>query len=232
MFKLIALIMAAAMLASCEFVSIDKSKVAATWNKDTAVCDGEVETRSFDLSGFQSIVLNGHADVDVFQGDVFEVTVTANTELFQHLDYYVEDGVLILQTKDRKSVKAKKYDVKITAPVLNKITVNGASDMNLHRYAAEEGLELEVNGAGDLAFEGGFTAPSLKVVVNGAGDIDAEGLDLQDLVVEVNGAGDAEVSGRTVNATFRIAGAGDIDARHLAKEHVESSKSGVGSIKL
>ena len=55
---------------------------------------------------------------------------------------------------------------------------------------------------------------------------------MQDLLVEVNGAGDAEVSGRTVNATFKIAGAGDIDARLLAKEHVETSKSGVGSIKL
>jgi len=232
MLKVIAFVMAALMLASCEFVSVDKSKVAATWNKEATVCEGDVETRSFDLSGFQSIVLNGHADVDVYQGDVFEVSVTANADLFQHLDYSVQDGVLILQTVDRKNVKAKKYNVKITAPVFTRITVNGASDLDLHRYAAEEGLTLEVNGAGDLAFEGGFTAPSLKVVVNGAGDIEAEQLDLQDLLVEVNGAGDAEVSGRTVNATFKIAGAGDIDARLLEKEHVETSKSGVGSIKL
>lgn len=232
MLKVIAFVMAAMMLASCEFVSVDKSKVAATWNKEATVCDGDVETRSFDLDGFQAIRLNGHADVDVFQGDVFEVTVTANTDLFQHLDYSVMDGVLVLQTVDRKTVRAKKYNVKITAPVLTDITVNGASDLNLHRYAAEEGLTLEVNGAGDLSFEGGFAAPSLKVVVNGAGDIEAEGLDLQDLVVEVNGAGDAEVAGRTVNASFKIAGAGDIDARHLEREHVETSKSGLGSIKL
>lgn len=232
MSKMIAFVMTALMLASCEFITIDKSKVAATWNSDKTVCEGEVETRSFDLDGFQAIVLNGHADVDIFQGDVFDVTVTANADLFQYLDYTVEDGVLILQTRDKKSVKAKKYNVKVTAPCFTRITVNGASDLNLHRYEAEEGLALEVNGAGDLTFEGGFTAPSLQVVVNGAGDIEAEGLNLQDLIVEVNGAGDAEVSGRTVNATFRIAGAGDIDARHLTREHVETSKSGLGSIKL
>lgn len=232
--RFFALTLAALTLVSCKFISLDESKFNQMGlGGDRISCDGTVDTRIMaDLTGFDAINLYGSADVDVYQGEAWEVKVTANEDVFQHLDYTVSEGVLTLQTVDRKHIRAKKYHVYVTVPALSKITVNGAADMNLHSYEAEQGLDLVVNGAGDLSFEGGFKAPYLKVVLNGAGDIDAEGLDLTDLEVEVNGAGDADLSGRTVNALFRISGAGDIDASHLAKENVETSKNGVGSIKL
>ena len=49
-----------------------------TSKKSHVVCNGPVETRTFDLAGFNSITVNGSADVEIFQADSFSFSVTAN----------------------------------------------------------------------------------------------------------------------------------------------------------
>ena len=225
--KRIAILLTAALaFSSCQFVTINPNLV----NKATVRCGGPVETRSFDLADFQSIRVNGHAQVKLAQGDSFAVNVSANEEVFDYLDYYVENGVLVLQNKDRMQIRAETYTVYVQAPVLKDVTVNGAGDVNLMGYQSDTPFGIQVNGAGDIDLTD-VRVPSLQIEVNGAGDIVCEALDVEELSVEVNGAGDARLGGRATNARFKIAGAGDIDAKNLKTEHVDVKKAGAGRIR-
>ena len=47
----------------------------------------------------------------------------------------------------------------------------------------------------------------------------------------VNGAGDAVVSGKAARASLNISGAGDIDARALQCDDIDTKVRGVGSIR-
>ncbi len=226
--KTIALLFSTAVLAltSCQFVTINPGVM----NRNTVRCEGPIEARSFDLTGFQSIRANGQAKVKLAQGDDFSVTVSANAEVFDYLDYQVVDGVLIIQNKDRTQLRAETYNVYIQAPFFTNVTVNGAGDVNMMGYQSENDFSIRVNGAGDIDLVD-VRVPSLEIEVNGAGDIEAESIDVVELSVEVNGAGDAKLSGNAVNAKFQIAGAGDINAKGLKTEHVDVKKAGAGRIR-
>ena len=195
--------------------------------------EGPVVTKSFDIKDFDAICINGNADVVFTQTDAWEVTVRTQENVIDELDYKVEDGVLMIQAKDHRTIRAEVYDVTVKAPDMTSIVVNGAGDIKIPAGLRTAGtLKVEVNGAGDLDFTG-IVCQDLKIEANGASDIDAHGIDVKTVKVQINGAGDVELSGKTVDATLEVNGAGDIDARELtvsgeAKQH----KSGVASIKL
>lgn len=225
--KTFALILAALTLAACNF-NLNGVNVG---NGKRVVCKGPVVQKTLDLADFNAITVNGAADMEISQGTQFKVAVKANEEVFQHLDYKVEDGVLILETIEHVNIKAEEFDIYITLPLLKDLTVNGAADVDIKSgYSAADPLSIIVNGAGDLEFSG-ITVPSLNFELNGAGDIEASALQVDQLNVSVNGAGDIELSGKAGKASFDVNGAGDIDARALECSEIVKSKSGLARIR-
>lgn len=194
-------------------------------------CKGPVVTRTLNLSDFNSIILNGSCDIDLVQQNDFLVSVNANEEVFEHINFHVENGSLMLETKENVNIVAEKYNVTIGLPVVKDVVVNGAGDVDLKNgYSYAEPLKIVVNGAGDLEFTG-IQVPDLSIIVNGAGDIDAHDLNVKMLNIDVHGAGDAKVSGKASRAELSVSGVGDIDARALDCDDVHTSKSGVASIR-
>lgn len=194
-------------------------------------CKGPVVVKDLELKDFTSIVVNGSSDINLTQSDTYSVVVTANEEVFDHIDYRVEEGVLVIGTKKNITLRAEKYEIAIALPQLESFIVNGAADLNqLSTYSSDKDLTMQVNGAGDLNIIG-IKVPALTFTANGACDIKASGLDVQNLVVNVNGAGDAVLSGKAVTAHFSVNGAGDIDARNLECESYTTHRAGVASIR-
>ncbi len=195
-------------------------------------CKGPVVEKTFDLTGFESIRIDGSCDLVLSQQDNFLVKVNANEQVYEYLDYAVEDKTLVIKTKNNVTIHAETYGLTVALPLLKGFTINGAGDIDLKGgYYAGEGLTLTVNGAGDLELND-IQVPSIAVTLNGAGDIDLKDIDVQEITVSVNGAGDLFVSGKADKASFSISGAGDIDARGLDVEDVDTHKSGIASIKL
>ncbi len=220
---LIALLAAA--LCSCTFNVNTSGKIVR--------CKGPIQVKTLEeITGFNSIVVQGAADLFLIQQAECEVTVRANEEVFQYLDYQVVDGTLYIQNKDRVNITADTYDITIGLPSLTAITVNGAADVKWKSpYTSEKDMAIKVNGAGDLEL-GGVSVPALSIVVNGAGDVDAASLDVDTLAITVNGAGDVLVSGVSDTAFFKVNGAGMVDARNLDCEAVETKRAGVAVIRL
>ena len=131
--------------------------------------EGAVVNKSFDLKDFDQIVINGHADVSFTQSDAYEVTVRTQENILEWLDYKVEGTTLIIEAKDKREIRAEKYDLVIQAPALKKLVVNGASDFNVGGLRSEEGLDIEINGAGDMDFDR-IQCNSLSLEVNGAAE--------------------------------------------------------------
>ena len=204
-----------------------------TGGKNAIKGEGEVITKSFDLKDFDQIVLNGHADVTFTQGETFDVTVRTQANVIDHLDYRVEGTKLILENKNKVTIRAEEFAVNIQAPALKSITVNGAGDLNIEGgLNSDEDFKVTVNGAGDLSFEA-IRCKDLSIEVNGAADIDLTSIAVNDLRIEVNGAGDVTATGKAENASLRVNGAGDIDARGLTVAgKVNKSASGLAKIQL
>ena len=202
--------------------------------KDAIKGEGPVTSVSFDnLTGFDAIEINGHADVQFNQSSVYEVTVKTQENILEWLDYKVDGTTLIIETKDHREIRAERYDLVIQAPALKKLVVNGASDFEINSLRVDGGFEVNVNGAGDLDFDH-ITCQSLTVEVNGAADANLTDLYVQEaLKVEVNGAGDVNLTGASGTASFEVNGAGDIDATGLkVAGKVSKHASGLAKIKM
>lgn len=222
--KSIYLLCALVLSVSCININIGNGK--------SVTCKGPVVVKDMELSDFSSIVVNGHSDLNFSQADAFSVSVTANEEVFEHLNYHVDNNVLYITHKNNVNIRAEKYEVTVSLPFVESITVNGAADVNqVGGYKAEKDLKVMVNGAGDLSFAG-VSVPSLSCTVNGAADVKASALDVDNLSISINGAGDAVLSGKAAKASFSVSGAGDIDARGLECGDIHTSKAGVASIRL
>ena len=200
--------------------------------KHQVVCKGDVIEKTLPLPGFQGIRVNGSSDIDLVQGDSCRVIVRACEEVFDYIDYKVNNDILVIENKDNVNIKAETFDVTVVIPKLIVMTVNGSADVEFKGgYISSEGLEITVNGAGDLELDG-VRVPRLVVAGNGAIDIEARNIDVNELSLDIHGAGDAVISGTAASASFSVSGAGDVDARGLDCGNVSTRKSGVASIRL
>jgi hypothetical protein len=221
--KVILAFAALAVLCSCNF-SMNLG------NAKRIICRGDVEKRPFDLTDFEKIVLNGAADLKYSTDETYSVVVEANAEVFQHLNYRVEEGVLILETKYKVQPIAETFDIYVSSPVLQKLTINGASEASVSRIESEQDLIIGVNGSAQCELKD-INVPSLTFTVNGAGELDATRLQVGKLYVNVNGAGDVKIAGSADYASFSVAGAGDIDARELDCARIDRSTAGAARIR-
>lgn len=194
---------------------------------------GPVISKTFDFKDFDTIEINGGADVTFNQSSIYEVTVRTQESIFDWLDYKVEGSKLVLQVKDKRNVRAEVFDIVIQAPELNKVVVNGASDFDIRGLRIDGDLDVQVNGAGDLDFDQ-IACESLSVQVNGAGDAKLSSLNIRKtLKVEVNGAGDVDITGRAQDVSLDVNGVGDIDATGLKVDgEVKQHKAGIATIRL
>ncbi len=219
---------AALLCASC--VHVNKNYQGG---KNSVKGTGSIITKDFDFKDFHSVCINGNADVRFVQSDDWAVSLRTQENIPEYLDYKVEDGVLVIEAKDRRTIRAEVYDLTVKAPVLRRVEVNGASDFDIEDgLRSDEDLTIVVNGAGDLTFKG-VACRDLSVKVNGAADLEAADLDVREVRVRINGAGDVVLSGKAGDADLSVNGAGDIDARRLVVAgEVNKQASGVAKIKL
>lgn len=186
---------------------------------------GSLITRTFDVAGFDRVVLDGAFDVYVTVGDDDAVTATIDDNLAALLTAEVERDVLRLDWK-KACRPSRKCRVDVTLPELKGFTVNGAGDVNITDVRGTR-LELRINGAGDMEVSGSIDA--LDLVVSGAGDVEAGELAAQEVEVRVSGAGDATVrAARSLDAT--VSGVGDITYLGDPAEK-QTRVSGVGDIR-
>lgn len=201
------------------------------FNGVTVNGEGPVETRVYELDGFDNIIVNGHFDIDFCQSEAWEVSLTTQQNIFEHINFSVNGDKLILNVIDSVKVNADKFDVKVSAPALSRVEVNGATDLSIPGGISSDGpLAIKVNGACDIDING-LKCSVLDVEINGAGDLDVSGIDTDEVKFEISGAGDANLSGKTRKAYFEVNGAGDIDATKLEAGEIQKNTSGLAKIK-
>ena len=210
--------------------------VNANWTgggKNAIKGEGPVISKSFDLKDFDRIVINGQADAVFTQSDAYEVTLRAQENIFDYVDYRVEGTTLILELKDKRTVRSTEFDVTLKAPALKRLEINGAADFDIPAgLKSNDDLQIEVNGAGDLTFNA-VRCNNLTIQANGAADVDLTDINVQKLKVDVNGAGDVIVEGNAADADLSVNGAGDIDASRLKViGKVSKHAAGLAKIKM
>lgn len=186
---------------------------------------GNIVSESRDVSLFTGIALETAGDITLSQGDSEPLTIEADDNLLPLLTSRVENGVLVLGTKDEVNLRpSRDIHYTITVKSLDRLEISGAGDIS-GRDLTLDALSIDISGAGDVDLSG--TTNSLSITVSGQGDYRGCNLQSSTASLEISGQGDAGVNA-TDTLSVTVSGLGDVS--YLGSPQVSQDVSGMGDV--
>lgn len=180
-------------------------------NQATEEVPGKEKTKkNYYVASFTAIELTGVADVSFTQSDKVSVEVIGPENYLPFVVIESRDGVLKVNTRKIGNKRVGKgLEVKIAAPVLQRLSNRGVGDFKTTNPLKTDRLWVDNLGVGDTRLTG---------------------LECDSLTVNHRGVGDLRLSGTAIKAAYTARGVGDVDAREMKAEDVSLEHTGVGDI--
>lgn len=206
--------------------------------------DDDWESKTYDLSDFTEVFLEGGYKVYLIQGDKNSLTVRASDiDVFDYLKVKNDSESLSLKI-DRKYFDFERVTLYLTFKNIEKINIEGGVriktrgylDLNDFSVHVKGGAKIELNlkaedvkvvAEGGVLFELNGVAESLDIHISGAGHIDASDLKTKDVTIKIEGVGAGNVYA-TETLYAKIEGVGKIKYRGNPK--VTKNIDGLGSV--
>ncbi len=171
--------------------------------------NGRIESREFELSGFERIYAGGNYDLTLIPADKDLVIIETDENLFRHINVEVFNKSLnINNVRNLKGSKGILVDVYYQN--LTRLSSTGTSKIKTRGMLKTERLDVNLSGAGSIELE-----------------VETELLDVQ-----MSGAGVVNLTGNTRKQEIHISGAGGLRASGLRSEECEVNLSGLGNANI
>jgi hypothetical protein len=202
---------------------------------DAAVGSGNLVSQEFELSDFDQVDASHSFQVSLTQGDEFAVTVSADDNVVDKLNVVVSDGTLKLGLLEPGFYSNLTLIADVTMPDLSRVSLSGASRLDMPAIVTEEDFRGSLSGASLLT--GDLSAVDVELDLSGASrvtlDGSAESLDLEasgasrvDLAEFEVDAANVQVSGAST-AVVNVTGTLDVEASGASRvEYVGSPRMG------
>jgi len=151
--------------------------------------DGNLTTKSYDVSEFTKIDASHSFEIDVVVGKSQSVKIETDENFLKYIEVLVVNGTLYLDLKDNVNLDG---DVKaiIFVEALNSIDLSGACKINIENIRGTN-FSVDVSGACKGTLSG--TVENLNLDLSGATKINTVELIAQNLIADMSGASKLEV---------------------------------------
>ena len=171
--------------------------------------EGDVQKKTLTVPAFHGIAMEGSMDVVLTQGPAQSVVVEAQANIAALVTTEVRNGIWIITTEKNYSTD-KDFVVRITAPVIDVV---------------------KLDGSGDVTSSGTFTAEVMKLGIAGSGNITLA-FNAERTEADIDGSGDMKLSGTTATLSVDLAGSGDVNAKGLRADKADVDIMGSGDVTL
>lgn len=184
----------------------------AQWQTITGNGNQQKETRQ--VTAFSGISLSGSMNVQLTYGNADNIVVEGDENLLPYIETKVEDGNLIIRTKDRVGLKTKnKLMVYVSLTKLTALKVSGSGN---------------ISGSGDFSNDG-----ETSIALSGSGNINLAMNSFRETKIAISGSGNVILKGKSSNnIDATISGSGNIDCSNVVCDDVSAHVSGSGNIKV
>ena len=191
------------------FAAFAFSNCAANAFAKTVKGNGVIETRSFDVRGFDRIRFALPIAMTVSQDSEYSFELTTDANIFDYINVRVEDGVLTVDVTKGARIKSMKGKAVLFLPEIK---------------------EIEAAGSGDIVLsECKIPAAVSRFNVSGSGSISAD-IEAETVLAEISGSGDILLRGKAENLKCSVSGSGGIQAFDLPAANADCNITGSGSI--
>jgi len=170
--------------------------------------NGISRTESRYSTDFEKVKSSGDFDVHITNGDEYEISVNAETNIQPYIETDVVGNTLDIYIRGIHNIRnTRPMEVYITTPYLKTITQSGSGIVTTDY----------------------FTAQDFKINLSGSGSIETA-VDCHELEAVVSGSGSIYISGISDESQFTVSGSGRIDAYDLSTTDCKAVISGSGDI--
>jgi len=141
------------------------------------------------LGQFHAVDINAVCDVQITDGQPFNVIVEADENLFPQIITEIKDGALTINL-DKSVTSSKPFRLLISMPKLDKLTCGGVGLVNVNNIA-ETSISIKQAGAGTVTAQG--SADMVDLTLSGVGQADLKQLQAKAVTVLLSGTGSAKV---------------------------------------
>lgn len=187
---------------------------------------GVSKTETREVGDFDSVSHDFVGDIIVRQGEGKSVTVTADDNLLPIVETLVDEGVLVIKTKENFS-SSTGIRVEITAPKFSSLAVQGVGSLQAEGLDAES-LTIDLSGVGSLTASG--KVKQLTANLSGVGGAELQKLIAESVTVSVSGVGGAKVHA-TQSVEAKTSGVGGVIVTGEPADR-KTETSGIGSVEF
>ena len=186
-------------------------------------------TQQRSTGNFSGVELGVPGDLYYTPSTQFLVEITAQENILDVIQTDVDGGKLKIKVKHGVNLRShESITVKISAPDLRTLGVNGSGNLHALVPYAPPSLDLYVNGSGDVQVAG-ITTSRLEAKISGSGKINVHDGDADYEDLAISGSGDINLAGVVAEeAKTSTSGSGDIRVHVTSK--LDTKISGSGSV--
>lgn len=197
--KLIVALLFAIFFSSCEF------------NTGRSITgSGNVTTETRTVGEFRGISVSNTLEVEVEQGNSFEVTVEADDNLQQHIITKVENGILVIESEINNFINVEAKRIKVKMPIISSLEATSASSIKGINVIKSEKLLVDSSSSGEINIE----------------------VEVDDITCNSSSASSIEIRGKALKINTESSSSGEIDADELLANEVIANSSSAGSISV
>lgn len=193
--------------------------------------EGPVVTEQRTVNGFTGLSLRMPATVYYTQGSTYRVELESNRNIVSEIETRLINDDLVLRFKHSTTQlgAGEKIVVRVTAPDLSKLEVDGSGRIQVLSSISSSILQLRLYGSGfiDVMDVNGST---LQAMVSGSGKIKVSGGTVSNQSLEISGSAEMDMAGTiSQHTTGRIAGSGNMKVN--VQQRLDVSISGSGRVR-
>jgi hypothetical protein len=134
---------------------------------------GNLVTREFDFSDFDTVAISHAFDGTITRGDSYRVAVTLDDNLEQYLDVQQDGGQVSIGLNETLAIGRSTLQFEMTLPALVAVSASGASRVALNGFSSSEVFTADASGASRITGE--VTTGDATLTASGASTISLSG---------------------------------------------------------
>jgi len=174
--------------------------------------------RSFELSGFTEVAAGSGLDVEIVQGDRFEVVAEGAPRDLRRLEISKRANRLVIEQEVRGLQRFSPLMMALADKVLVRVTLP-----ELEAVKAAAGSDVSAEGSASGAFE---------AEVSSGADLTLSGIDADVVTLTASSGADLEAEGRCGQLGVEASSGSNLDARDLACESASARASSGADIEI
>lgn len=201
------------------------STIAAE-NFKTIKGDGNIVTKEIPISEYTQLKIGGNIEKSVFNYSQKEshpsVQLTIDSNLLPYLKIQVENGCLIINTRNNERLLPTRLIINSQSVELNKAQIDGTYRFIFQTGLNAKSLELTAGGATDVRSKQAIEVEeNCKIQVSGVGKLNVDDLHCSDLSAEVKDCGELFLKGEAKSGEYKVVDAGKINAYEFVMEELD-----------